>query len=51
RVVMVSCDPATAMRDLVILRDAGFALQRVQPVDMFPGTAHVEVVYLLERES
>lgn len=42
RVVYVSCDPATQVRDLVILRDAGFQLKTVQPFDLFPHTRHVE---------
>jgi 23S rRNA (uracil1939-C5)-methyltransferase/tRNA (uracil-5-)-methyltransferase len=42
RVVYVSCDPATQVRDLVILRDAGFQLTAVQPFDLFPHTRHVE---------
>lgn len=42
RVVYVSCDPATQVRDLAILRDAGFTLSEVQPFDLFPHTRHVE---------
>jgi 23S rRNA (uracil1939-C5)-methyltransferase/tRNA (uracil-5-)-methyltransferase len=42
RVVYVSCDPATQVRDLAILRDAGFTLTAVQPFDLFPHTRHVE---------
>ncbi|HBE23037.1 MAG TPA: SAM-dependent methyltransferase [Verrucomicrobiales bacterium] len=42
RVVYVSCDPATQVRDLAILRDAGFTLAAVQPFDLFPHTRHVE---------
>lgn len=42
RVVYVSCDPATQVRDLAILRDAGFTLTTVQPFDLFPHTRHVE---------
>lgn len=47
RVVYVSCDPATLARDLKVLGELGFAVRRVQPVDMFPGTGHVETVLLL----
>jgi hypothetical protein len=42
RVVYVSCDPATQVRDLARLRDAGFTLAAVQPFDLFPHTRHVE---------
>ena len=48
-VVYVSCDPATQMRDLVHFRTAGFALQRVQPFDLFPQTRHLECVITLTK--
>lgn len=46
-VVYVSCNPATLARDLRTLTGAGFALERVAPLDMFPQTAHIEAVALL----
>mgnify|MGYP001623046021 CR=1 FL=1 len=49
RVVYVSCDPATLSRDLKFLCARGYALQRVQCVDMFPQTVHVETVVLMSR--
>jgi 23S rRNA (uracil1939-C5)-methyltransferase len=49
RLVYISCDPATLCRDLGELTIAGFAIRRLQPVDMFPQTHHIETVALLEK--
>ena len=51
RIVMVSCNPATAARDLKYLSQHGYAVQAVQPVDMFPRTKHVETVVLLSHKK
>lgn len=50
RIVYVSCNPATQARDVNLLA-ADYAVRRVQPVDMFPQTQHVENVVLMEREN
>lgn len=49
RIVYVSCDPSTLARDLAILEENGYKTIEVQPVDMFPHTAHVECVVLMSR--
>ncbi len=51
RVVYVSCDSATLARDLKVLCGAGYELEKVRPVDMFPMTVHVETVVLLSHKS
>ena len=51
RIVYVSCDPATLARDVKILCEAGYRLEKVQPVDMFPHTVHVETCCLLGRKD
>jgi 23S rRNA (uracil1939-C5)-methyltransferase len=51
RIVYVSCSPQTLARDLDILSGKGYQATKVQPVEMFPQTAHVENVALLERKT
>ena len=50
RVVYISCNPDTQVRDCGFLAKRGFGLRIVQPVDMFPHTDHVETVALLSRK-
>jgi 23S rRNA (uracil1939-C5)-methyltransferase len=49
RIVYVSCNPTTLAPNAAQLVEAGYALRRVAPVDMFPQTPHIECVALLER--
>ena len=51
RIVLVSCDPPTLGRDMRALVDFGYAPRTVVPVDLFPQTAHVEAVGVLEVSS
>ncbi|MGB9741836.1 MAG: 23S rRNA (uracil(1939)-C(5))-methyltransferase RlmD [bacterium] len=44
KIVYVSCNPATLARDLTILEQNGYQCEQVEPVDMFPQTAHIETV-------
>ncbi|MBA4398245.1 MAG: 23S rRNA (uracil(1939)-C(5))-methyltransferase RlmD, partial [Syntrophus sp. (in: bacteria)] len=44
----ISCNPATQARDIRPLLDHGFALKSLTPFDMFPQTAHIEIIALLE---
>ncbi len=44
KIIYVSCNPATLARDLKILDELGYKTKKIQPVDMFPFTSHVEAV-------
>jgi 23S rRNA (uracil1939-C5)-methyltransferase len=50
KIVYISCNPSTQSRDIQLLSDDYFVV-RVQPVDMFPHTHHVENVVLLNRRD
>ena len=50
KVVYVSCNPSTQARDLLLMSDH-YDIIRIQPVDMFPHTAHVENVVLLQKKK
>ena len=49
KIVYISCNPATFARDVKILAENEYVLKKITPVDMFPQTAHIEVVGLLEK--
>ena len=51
RIVYVSCNPTTLAPNAAQLVEAGWELQRVRPVDMFPQTPHIECVAVLERAT
>lgn len=51
RVVYVSCNPSTAARDAAWLGQHGYRAEKVQPVDLFPRTKHVETVVLLSHKK
>ncbi len=48
-IVYVSCNPASGARDVAALVEGGYVLRAVRPIDLFPHTPHVEVVFTLER--
>ena len=50
KIVMISCNSATAARDCSYLAERGYAVVRLCAVDMFPRTGHVETVACLERK-
>ncbi|MFA6599094.1 MAG: 23S rRNA (uracil(1939)-C(5))-methyltransferase RlmD [Ignavibacteriaceae bacterium] len=49
KIIYVSCNPTTQVRDLKLLCEAGYKLVKVKPVDMFPHTYHIENVVLLSK--
>ncbi len=51
KVVYISCNPETQERDLKYLIKNGYKVKKIQPVDMFPHTNHVETVVLLSQQS
>ena len=51
RLVYVSCNPASAVRDLCGLQLGGYELSRVRPVDLFPHTPHLECVFTLDKKA
>ena len=51
KIVYVSCNPSTLARDLKMLVENNFVVKKVQPVDMFPMSMHVETVVLMSRNE
>lgn len=51
RVVYVACDPVALARDLAVFRDGGYATARVDALDLFPNSHHVEAVAVLTKEG
>lgn len=51
KIVYVSCNPATLVRDIKFLWNKGYRTGEIQPVDMFPQTTHVETVVLMSRKD
>ncbi len=49
KITYISCNPATMARDIKLYEELGYKLKKVQPVDLFPQTHHVEVVGLLSK--
>lgn len=51
KIIYVSCNPFSLARDLRIITERDWTVQKVQPIDMFPQTDHIETVVLLERKE
>lgn len=50
KIVYISCNPATMVRDLQLFQEQGYDFNEIDPVDMFPQTPHVEAVTVLEKK-
>ena len=48
-IIYVSCNPAVLADDLPRLRTAGYVIERLQPLDMFPHTEHIETIVTMRR--
>ena len=50
RLVYVSCDPATLARDVALLKERGFRVEKVTAADLFPRCSHIETIVLMSRK-
>ena len=50
KMVYISCKPTSLARDLEVLQDRGYKVEKVCAVDMFPNTVHVETVCLMSKK-
>ena len=50
KIIYVSCKPSTLARDLNLFTQGGYQVDRIQPIDLFPHTTHVETVVLMSRK-
>jgi 23S rRNA (uracil1939-C5)-methyltransferase len=51
KLLYISCDPATMIRDIELMTAQGYNLKRLDGIDMFPQTSHIEIIALLEQDS
>ena len=49
KIIYISCDPMTQVRDIKLMIEKGFIAKEMQPIDMFPHTFHIENIIILER--
>jgi 23S rRNA (uracil1939-C5)-methyltransferase len=47
KLLYISCNPVTMVRDIELLMEWGFSIKEIQPVDMFPQTHHIECIWVL----
>ncbi|HFQ81891.1 MAG TPA: 23S rRNA (uracil(1939)-C(5))-methyltransferase, partial [Desulfobacterales bacterium] len=48
-ILYISCDPATMIRDIELMAAQGYNLRRIDGIDMFPQTSHIEAIALLKK--
>ena len=50
-IIYISCNPATFARDCALLKERGYEIEEITPVDMFPHTHHIEIVSKITRRK